>query len=170
MHTYFTTYSLLWIRMSEAITVAVLAVLFFCTGCSTQEKKEPVTDTGETSLQLLETDRAFSKSSLDHGMKKAYFDYLDAEGILIRDGFRPLKGASAIEYLSGIEDTTFMLTWDPQQAETAVSGELGYTYGLLKINLKSPDSLMMGTYSRVWRKNEKGEWRLIQDVHCYGIE
>jgi ketosteroid isomerase-like protein len=138
--------------------------------CGQDEKKSTEEDTGETSLILLEADRAFSKSSQDHGMKKAYIEYLDVEGVLIREKHSPLKGAAAIEYLSNLEDTSYTITWDPQQAETARSGELGYTYGILKIWLKDMDSLMMGSYNRVWRKTEKGEWKLLQDVHCYGIE
>lgn len=138
--------------------------------CGQDEKKNTEGDTGETSLKLLEADRSFSKSSQDHGMKKAYIEYLDAEGVLIREKYSPLKGAAAIQYLTSLEDTSYTITWDPQQAETARSGELGYTYGILKIWLKDMDSLMMGSYNRVWRKTEKGEWKLLQDVHCYGIE
>ncbi|MFM7709417.1 MAG: hypothetical protein ACKO5C_00740 [Ferruginibacter sp.] len=153
------------------MSVGIVVVCMLFVRCGQDEKKGNESDTGESSLNLLEADRSFSKYSQDSGMKKAYYQYLDNEGVLLRDGSSPLKGSDAIKYLNNLEeDSSYTITWDPQQAETAQSGELGYTYGILKIWMKDMDSLMMGSYNRVWRKSENGEWKLLQDVHCYGIE
>ncbi len=137
---------------------------------SCEEKKiEPVVDTESAIQKLLETDKAFSRLSEQKGMKAAYIDYIDSNGVLLKPGQMPVLGANAIDYLIQQNDTAFNLTRRPQSAAVAASGELGYTYGIYSYRIKNSDSATYGTYVSIWKKQSDGSWKFVLDSGNEGI-
>ena len=118
---------------------------------------------------LLETDKAFSRLSEQVGMKAAYIDYIDSNGVILKPGQLPVVGANAIDYLIQQNDTAFSLTRQPQSAVVAASGELGYTYGIFSYRLKTNDSTQYGTYVSIWKKQSDGTWKFVLDSGNDGI-
>ena len=119
--------------------------------------------------KLLATDKAFSDLSEQKGMKAAYIDYIDSNGVLLKPGILPVVGANAIDYLIQQNDTTFRLTRQPQSAMVAISGDLGYTYGIISYRLKWSDSVQYGTYVSIWKKQRDGSWKFVLDSGNDGI-
>lgn len=147
----------------------ILLLMFIASfGCES-EKKQPVVNSGEATLVLLQTDRTFSKMSSERGMKSAFIEYLDSNAVLLRPDNRPIAGGDAIDFLIQQNDTEVIFTWDPQYAEIAQSGDLGYTYGIFRLKDKSGDSSIMGTYSRIWKKQNDGAWKLVLDTENRGV-
>lgn len=145
-------------------------VLIFFLLNSCQQKRQEQTAAGSAKKELLEADRAFSDLSREKGMKHAFVEYIDSNGVLLRAHRLPIVGANAIDFLIQQNDTGYTLTWQPQFAEAAASGDLGYTYGLYQIRLKSNDSLLFGTYTSIWKKQKDGKWKFVLDTGNEGLE
>ncbi|MEO8414645.1 MAG: DUF4440 domain-containing protein [Ginsengibacter sp.] len=117
--------------------------------------------------EIFKADEAFSDLSKKSGMKRAFIEYIDDEGILLRPNHPPIAGANAIDFLSQVNDSSYTLTWSPAGAEIAASGELGYTYGIYKLEMK--DTVLRGTYVSIWKKQTDGKWKFILDSGNEGI-
>jgi ketosteroid isomerase-like protein len=139
----------------------IITLMFF----SCDVKKET---TQQSSIhEILNADISFSDMSRQIGMKKAFLQYIDNEGILLRPGHLPLVGAEAIDFLSQLSDTSYTLTWQPMKAEISKSGDLGFTYGVYELNIK--DSVYKGTYVSIWKKQNDGSWKFVLDSGNEGI-
>ena len=51
-------------------------------------------------IKMMDADKAFSKLSEEKGMKSAFMEYIDSNGVLLRPNQLPIVGANAIDYLS----------------------------------------------------------------------
>ncbi|MBA2250166.1 MAG: DUF4440 domain-containing protein [Chitinophagaceae bacterium] len=141
----------------------VISVVFFlilAAGCNTKKNNAAKDD-------LITTDLQFSEMSRQHGMKKAFIEYIENEGVLLRPNHPPIVGADAIEFLSQSVDSSYTLTWKPSAADIAVSGDLGYTYGIYTLHLR--DTAMQGTYVSIWKKQSDGKWKFVVDSGNPGI-
>jgi ketosteroid isomerase-like protein len=119
--------------------------------------------------ELMEVDRAFSRMSEEKGMKNAFIEYIDSNGVLLKPGMMPIIGANAIDYLIQLSDTGFTLTWEPNNGGIAGSGDLGYTYGIYAMRLSSKDTIIYGTYTSIWKKQQDGKWKFVLDSGNEGI-
>ena len=63
-------------------------------------------------------------------------------------------------------DTTFSITWDPNYAEVAASGDMGYTVGRYERTSRAEGETVVnaGTYLTVWRRQEDGSWKVKADI------
>ena len=148
----------------------------FIYSCSHFQKNEE--DAGEPAVkknwkqveELKNIDREFSTYSRDSGLKKAFLEYLDENGVLLRPDHHPLEGADAFDFLSQIDDNNIEITWDVKNADVAEAGDMGYTYGIYTIvNKKAKDTLQQGTYGMVWKKQKDGNWKIVMDSGSSGL-
>ncbi len=119
--------------------------------------------------ELLEVDRAFSKLSEEKGMKYAFIEYIDSNGVLLRPYQMPIVGANAIDFLIQLSDTGYTLTWEPNGGDISSSGDLGYTFGIYAMKLSGRDSTIYGTYTSIWKKEKNGKWKFVLDTGNEGI-
>ena len=117
--------------------------------------------------EIIKADEAFSEVSWKTGMKKAFIEFIDNEGILLRPNHLPIVGADAIDFLSQVNDSSYTLTWKPGGGEIAASADLGYTYGIYKLEMK--DTVLRGTYVSIWKKQHDGKWKFVLDCGNEGI-
>lgn len=117
--------------------------------------------------EIIKADEAFSEMSRKTGMKKAFIEYIDNEGILLRPNHPPIAGADAIDFLSQVNDSSYILTWSPGGGQIAASADLGYTYGIYKLEMK--DTVLRGTYVSIWKKQKDGKWKFVLDCGNPGI-
>lgn len=116
---------------------------------------------------LMQADRAFSRLSKEKGMVTAFLHYMDSNAVLLRPNLYPIAGADAQRFLKSTTDTGFTLTWEPQAADLAQSGDLGYTYGLY--NFSSRDTSFQGTYVSIWKRQADGSWKYVLDTGNAGV-
>ena len=102
-------------------------------------------------------------------MKSAFMEYIDSNGVLLRPNQLPIVGANAIDYLSMQLDNEYTLVWEPKGGGIAQSGDLGYTYGVYKMQPKTIDSIMYGTYVSIWKKQNDGSWRFVLNSGNEGL-
>lgn len=114
------------------------------------------------------TDIAFSNLSKQKGMKAAFLQYLDSSGVLLRPNHYPIVGNDAQQFFQHINDSAFTLTWVPQYASVAESGELGYTYGIY--TYMNEDTTFQGTYVSIWKKQTDGNWKFVLDTGNPGLD
>lgn len=113
---------------------------------------------------MLEADKAFSKMSGEKGMRKAFMEYIDDNGIMLRPGNMPIVGANAVDLISQMDDDKGVrLIWEPLGSDMAQSGDLGYTYGIYTLKAAGADSIQHGTYVNIWRRQDDGSWKFVLD-------
>jgi ketosteroid isomerase-like protein len=140
-----------------------LMIALLLTSCEEKKQAPKRINTDE----IMNADMAFSDMSRQVGMKKAFLQYIDDEGALLRPDHFPIIGADAIDYISVLSDTAYKLSWTPMRAEIANSGDLGYTYGVYKLVLK--DTTLKGTYVNIWKKENDGDWKFVVNSNNPGI-
>jgi ketosteroid isomerase-like protein len=151
--------------MNRWFAVVFLVVLG---ACST--KKAPPKSTVDEKIALIKTDKLFSDMSVAEGMKAAFIEYIDSNGVLLKPNHLPIVGANAIDYLIAQEDTGFTLNWQPQNGFVSESGDLGYTYGVYALHPKNMDTVIYGTYVSIWKKQADGSWKFVLDTGNQGID
>ncbi len=137
--------------------------LFFMISC----KVKPVPVKEVSVDPMIDADIAFSDLSKEQGMKNAFIEYIDNEGVLLRPDHLPAKGADAIDFLSQVDDTAYTLNWVPQGAQISSGGDMGFTYGIY--NLQAKDTVFKGTYVTMWKKEADGKWKFVLNSTNQGI-
>ena len=143
----------------------IILLLAVCACRPAEEKKE--NDPGLVIQELQRADQDFSEFSRRNGMRKALLEYIDDEGVMLKDNSMPLRGAPAIEYISSMNDSSVQLTWEPLGGDVSASGDLGYTYGIYE--LKDSASSQKGSYVTIWKKKD-GKWKFVLDAGNQGLE
>ena len=115
---------------------------------------------------LMQADQDFSNLSKAKGVKTAFLQYIDDSAVLLLPDHYPVTGRAAKEYYEKQEGAP-ELTWAPQSAVIAASGELGYTYGLWTLTAK--DTTLQGTYVTIWKKGKDGAWKFVLDSGNSGV-
>jgi ketosteroid isomerase-like protein len=117
-----------------------------------------------TADDLKNQEAAFTEVLREEGLAGGYARVLDREATLLRDEKLPMRTAAAIrEHLSGLKKVA-SLSFNPEYAAVASSGDLGYTYGSYTIVATDFGPDIISYYAHVWRRDAKGEWKLLFDV------
>jgi ketosteroid isomerase-like protein len=130
------------------------------------------TDIDKEKEALKQVDTEFSNLSLEKGMNFAFLSYAAHDGVLLRPKSYPIEGIDKIKESLGNSDTTFTLTWSPLFAAVSESLELGYTYGIYELSIKSTEAnpqVHRGTYLTIWKKDKYGKWKFVLDTGNAGL-
>jgi ketosteroid isomerase-like protein len=147
------------------LSVASL-LLFAACGEPPEDKVAESPETNELELQAV--DASFSAYSKEHGLRKAFLEYIDEDGVMMRDNAYPFKGASAIRLISAMDDKSVRMTWEPRGGDIAASGDLGYTYGIYEMHY-ADKQVERGTYVTIWKKQPDGSWKFVLDSGNQGL-
>lgn len=120
----------------------------------------PKVDVAAAREALLEADRAFSRQISTQGIVKAYGATLADDARYHREGVYPILGKAAI--LADLKQTAGSSSWQPDKAEVAASGDLGYTYGSGE-KTGADGKSEPHVYTRIWRK-EGRMWKVALDI------
>lgn len=112
----------------------------------------------ESLADLLKADRAFFAGSVKSGTD-AWLKFLSDDARIHRNGMFPLVGKPS--FSPWIEKQTAAITGEPIKADVAASAEFGYSYGKYELKTDKPEK---GYYVRVWKRDAKGNWRIVFDV------
>ena len=136
-----------------------LAICFYAGPIAAQKKTE-VNDL----RSMVETERAFSRTSEEKGTREAFDAFIADDGILFRP--TPVLGKKWMqEHPLPTSPTRSVLSWQPIFADVSRAGDLGYTTGpwlLLKDLNGKPTAF--GSFVTVWKKQANGSWRFVLDL------
>ncbi|PZF74283.1 YybH family protein [Taibaiella soli] len=119
---------------------------------------------------IIAADKEMSKTSEQQGFNKSMLTSLSDSAVLLRPDHAPLKSASLQTFLNDGADSNYVVTWEPSNGSVAVSGEMGYTYGIYTARNKKDGSVMKGTYTTIWVRAPKGKWKLVLNSGNPGIQ
>jgi hypothetical protein len=145
-------------------------ILILLLSACRDKKKETADSIAAIKAEVMETDRSFSKYSELKGLRAAFTQYIDSNGILLRPGVVPLVEGNAMDFISQSDDSGFIMTWDPRSATVAASGDLAFTYGIYSMKEKTADSIEYGTYVTIWKKQPDGTWKFVLHSGNAGVE
>jgi ketosteroid isomerase-like protein len=120
-----------------------------------------------SSDKLLQTDHEFAKLSSDSGAAYAFKSYLADDALMLPAGRYPVMGLDSIYASMSKNDGTYTLLWEPQKAEVAKSGELGWTWGkytMTFLDEKGIEVHSYGKYLNIWKLNSDGSWKVLVDM------
>jgi ketosteroid isomerase-like protein len=113
-----------------------------------------------TRSSLLGVESKFSRFSRTQGLVAAYAANLADDSRFMRPGAQPVAGRSRIiSALAGRKETW---AWQPIRAEQGKGADLGYTYGTIKV--AGDGKIEYYYYTRIWKKDSNGAWRLVLDI------
>ncbi len=148
----------------------VVVLTLIVNGCNVSEKKPAgEADINKERIKLMEADKSFSDLCEKEGMKRAFIEYIDSNGVLLRPNSMPIVGAHAIDYLIAQSDTGYVMKWQPHYAFVARSADLGYTYGVYSLAPSTQDTILYGTYVSVWKRQQDGVWKFVLDCGNDGL-
>ena len=114
----------------------------------------------EAAASVMQADRDFAARAAALGLQVAFVEYAAPEAVIFRAGVGPIRGAAAIgESFAGAADS--MLSWEPEAADVAASGDLAYTWGWYTYTAGGKSST--GNYVSIWRQID-GRWRYVVDL------
>jgi ketosteroid isomerase-like protein len=136
-----------------------LPLLLFCLLSRGGLAQQP--EGGPDLKTLVNTERAFSKTSEAKGMRDAFLAYLADDGILFRPN--PVSGK---KWWLERPPAEGLLTWEPIFADVSRAGDLGYTTGPWEFREKGPDDTEVahGNFVTVWKKQADGTWKFVIDL------
>ncbi len=151
------------------LPVLAFSILFGCRGRVKHRAREQP-GVAALKLALIEADRDFSVMSEKRGLRYALMEFIDSSGVLLRPGMLPLTGANAMDFIAQGNDSSYTMTWEPQNAAVAADGSLGYTYGVFSLKQATNDSVIYGTYVTVWKHQPDGRWKFVLQSGNEGVE
>jgi len=110
---------------------------------------------------LVDAESAFSRMSVEHGMRDAFLANLADDGIVFQP--LPVNGKSV---WTPREPSKATLIWEPAFAEISAAGDLGYTTGPFELR-PPPEAnrpIMHGSFHSVWRRAGDGPWKVAVDI------
>lgn len=143
--------------------ITLLSFLMICSlaGLGVAQSKDQT-----NALQaMVETERAFSRTSAEKGTRESFAQFIAADGILFRPG--PVLGKKWMEeHPLPASTTRQLLSWQPIFAAVSRAGDLGYTTGpwQFKNDIKDAKPAAFGNFMTVWKKQADGSWKFALDL------
>ncbi|MGH9580966.1 MAG: YybH family protein, partial [Terriglobales bacterium] len=108
---------------------------------------------------LLESERAFARTSVEKGIRHAFLEFLAEDAVLFRPG--PVPG---VQWLNQNPSDPGRLSWEPSYAEVSQAGDLGFTTGPYEYRgVGEKPRVGYGHFVSVWKKQADGTWRVAID-------
>ena len=143
-------------RMRKSSYILILLLLTAC------EVDIHSNDTAALAAELLQADRDFAALSQNTDPKQAFSNYLAPNAIMVPRAGDPIEGYEAAMASFG-EEAGFDLHWQPQFAEVADSGDMGWTWGRYQLLIEG-EQLYSGKYVNIWTRQSDGSWQVRLDI------
>jgi ketosteroid isomerase-like protein len=115
--------------------------------------------------ELIKADKAWSLAAKTNDMEKLW-SFWEDEAIMLISTDMTLRGIEQIKRFTtqARTDPNFEISWEVQGAEVSEKADMGYTFGIGKMQRTSSTGELISTtkpYLIVWRKQSDGTWKCI---------
>ena len=153
--------------MMRSLRLPAILVLLGATAC------RPPVDVAAAIATLLSTDRAWAQLAGANGSADSIVAYWTSDARVILPGQPIVIGTEALRgMVSSMQAIPgFHITWTPETAVVAPSGDVGYTYGTNSITAPDAKGVLQttkGRYVTWWRLEADGRWRCSVDISNEG--
>src|SRR6266550_1648791 len=143
--------------------ILLLFFLMICSlaGLGVAQNKNQLSDL----KAMVETERAFSRTSEEKGIRESFAEFIAADGILFRP--TPVLGKKWMqEHPLPVSTTRSLLSWQPMFAAVSRAGGLGYSTGpwQFKNDIKDAKPAAFGNFMTVWKKQADNSWKFALDL------
>ena len=141
-------------------TILIISMLSFI------NNRAQTVDVEKERIKLIETDKEFSKMSIEKGAAEAFYHYMDQNGIMLPHGSQPVIGKENVKAVMS-QGSNGTLEWEPEFAEASKCGDLGYTWGRYIFTSKDEngkETQSHGKYISIWKKRTDGSWKWVVDI------
>ena len=110
---------------------------------------------------LVEAERAFARDAAEDGMRAAFLAHLGEGSVVFEPG--PVDARVTWEAHG---NNPGLLSWEPEHAEIAASGEMGWTTGPWEFRPSgaADEPVAFGEYASVWQRDASGAWKFAVDI------
>lgn len=123
------------------------------------KSKVPAGSDAATALQgLTEIERGFFNKAQSAGALDTYLAQFSDDVKVMRAGLPPAGKEIVESYIPAGKNVS--LTFVPAGGGVAKSNDFGYTYGSYELQ-ENGQTKEKGYYSHVWKRDEKGNWRIV---------
>ncbi len=155
--------------MNSVLRLSAIVLVLLNFGCV--EDDTPI-DAEAAREILLETDRAWAAAAAAGDIERLTSFWAE-DAINYFPGAPVAQGKTAIGQLvqRNRSQPGFSLTWDPQDAVVAGSGDLGYTLGSFTLSVQTPEGVPVnrrGHYVCIWKKSSDGSWKCAVESTIFG--
>ncbi len=116
----------------------------------------------EERAALIKADQAFFDLAKSGEASSAWRKFLSDDARIYRQFKTPVIGWNALQ--SWIEQQNSTLDGKPIKADVSNAVDLGYCYGGYELKKGAGARAEKGYYTRVWKRDAKGSWRIVFDV------
>jgi len=152
------------IMRAMSVNFRMILIGCFLVGCSACQTM-PAFDIDAETQALMEADQAFAALSAETNPKKAFSAYMAPDGMMLpRASAGAIVGYESVIAVFGEDgDPGYTLLWQPQFAEVANSGDMGWTWGQYQIVVDG-EAANTGKYVNIWQKQPDGSWKVRVDI------
>ena len=145
-------------------SVFTLAALAACT----MQSPAPKVDLAAERSKLMQTNRDWAQASAAKNADQIV-SFLDDSATVMPPDRAPIVGKAALKewVTQSLGIPKFSVTWEPQQATVASSGDFGYVIGQNTITFADASGKMFtqsGEVLAVWKKDATGAWKCVAEV------
>jgi ketosteroid isomerase-like protein len=147
----------------KILMIIFLSVCFLMTNQACSNK----IDMREERNNLLQTDKEFSQFSVENSAPEAFKMYLMENAVQLPSGQNPILGRDKIYAEMLKAGSGYTLSWVPQDGDVSSSGDMGYTWGIYTLSIKTDSGEIQsqkGKYLNIWKKDNQGNWRVLIDM------
>jgi ketosteroid isomerase-like protein len=125
-------------------------------GADKAVKNPPLMDVGILSKELSDKDKQILENWKKSPVPSTYISFLEPDARMQLNGHLPTTNKDSINsFITSLDKT---LIWDTSGSGAARSGDLGYTYGLLRV--QGTAAVKKGHYVRIWKKLSGDSWKI----------
>jgi len=141
-------------RLTNLLFLAV-----FCVLITHPTKCDPTED---RAIEVRKAETAFARTMADRDLE-AFLGFVADEAVFFGQT-GAMRGVESVKaawrpYFAG---TTAPFSWKPEVVEVLESGDLAFSSG----PVFDPQGRRVGTFNSIWRRDAKGNWRVVFDKGC----
>lgn len=150
--------------MNKAIPLLLIILTSISLSCTTKIDTKTAEDYKN---EIAKAEKDFEKMVAEKGIAAGFHHFADANAVIKRENDTLIIGKENIQkYYSEPKYKNATVSWFPDFITVSESGDMGYTYGKYRWEMKDADGNIKkanGVFHTVWKRQNNGNWKYVWD-------